>query len=76
MRALLVLPALILAGSLDATPAHAAPVYPWCACSFDTFQQCLETLSSIGGVCIDNPSYPGPESAHAQSSPRRYAPHR
>jgi len=84
MRALLALPALILAGSLDATPAPAAPVYPWCArysttggeCSFDTFQQCLETLSGIGGVCIDNPSYPGPESPHAQSSPRRHAPRR
>ena len=71
MRAFLVLPALLLAGSLDATPAPAAPVYPWCECSFDTFQQCLETLSDIGGVCIDNPSYPGPESPHPQSSPRR-----
>jgi hypothetical protein len=71
MRALLILPALVFAGSLDATPAPAAPVYPWCACSFDTFRQCLETLSGIGGVCIDNPSYPGPGSPLAQSSPRR-----
>lgn len=60
---LLTLAALILGAS--AMPAAAAPTYPWCArysssageCSFDTFQQCLETLSGIGGVCQRNPGY-------------------
>jgi hypothetical protein len=85
MRTSLVLPALILAGAFHAAPAAAAPVYPWCTrysstggeCAFNTFQQCLETLSGIGGVCIDNPSYHAPDSARAQATPRtpqRHAP--
>lgn len=56
-----------LAFGASAIPAAAAPSYPWCAryattageCSFYTFQQCLETLSGIGGVCTSNPSYSG-----------------
>jgi hypothetical protein len=47
--------------------ASAAKVYPWCArysstageCSFDTFQQCLDDISGIGGGCTSNPSYNG-----------------
>jgi hypothetical protein len=47
--------------------AAAAKVYPWCArysssageCSFDTFQQCLDGVSGIGGGCTSNPSYNG-----------------
>jgi Protein of unknown function (DUF3551) len=56
-----------ISGSMPKAAA-AAPTYPWCAryantsgdCSFDTFQQCLDTLSGIGGVCQENPSYNGP----------------
>src|SRR5262249_16857082 len=38
---------------------------PWCAimdndgttqCNFSTLQECLQTLSGIGGRCIENPS--------------------
>ena len=54
--------------SLAVAPSFAAKVYPWCTrysstageCSFDTFQQCLDTLSGIGGGCTSNPSYNGP----------------
>jgi len=56
--------AALIAG-VAATPAAAAPTHPWCArysssggeCSFDTFQQCLEDLSGIGGVCQANPGF-------------------
>ena len=45
-----------------ATPAQARE-YPWCArydvwtmnCGFATFQQCLATISGVGGVCTPNP---------------------
>lgn len=51
--------------------AAAAPSYPWCArystsggeCSFDTYDQCMATLSGIGGSCVDNPGYTGQPSA-------------
>ncbi|HVY59060.1 MAG TPA: DUF3551 domain-containing protein [Xanthobacteraceae bacterium] len=44
--------------------------YPWCAyyggpgtstynCGFSTFQQCLATISGIGGYCDRNPYYRG-----------------
>jgi hypothetical protein len=64
-NSLLALAALVAAGS--ATPAAAA-TYPWCArystsggeCSFNTFEQCMATLSGIGGSCVDNPGYSGP----------------
>jgi hypothetical protein len=36
--------------------------YPWCArydgwtivCGFDTFQQCMATISGVGGICQQN----------------------
>jgi hypothetical protein len=48
------------------TPAHADG--PWCAyyggsriaatnCGFATFQQCLATVSGVGGSCGPNPQY-------------------
>jgi|SRR5215510_4450111 len=45
---------------------------PWCAildndgntdCSYDTEQQCLRTVSGIGGVCVRNPAGPGSQMA-------------
>ena len=70
MRTSLLALAAIVAGAY-ATPASAAISYPWCAryantggeCSFNTFEQCLATLSGIGGSCVDNPGYQGPASA-------------
>lgn len=46
--------------------------YPWCAqygpggdgprnCGFSTFQQCLATVSGIGGFCERNSFYTGSE---------------
>jgi Protein of unknown function (DUF3551) len=77
------LAALVAGFGALATPATAAPTYPWCfrlsstgsECSFNTFAQCLETLSGIGGGCTSNPSFTpsaaaSPAYAHA---PLRHA---
>ncbi len=56
--------ALLLVAS---APAEARE-YPWCArydwttrnCGFVSFQQCLATISGIGGRCEPNPRYVPP----------------
>jgi hypothetical protein len=47
--------------------------YPWCAlygsrtgggaqsCYYKTYQQCMATMSGIGGTCIRSPYYRGPQ---------------
>jgi Protein of unknown function (DUF3551) len=45
-------------------PGEAGPYYPWCAqsygrsrartCAFDTRDQCMATVSGIGGTCFQN----------------------
>ena len=70
MRTSLLALAAIVVGA-SATPASAAISYPWCArystsggeCSFNTYEQCMATLSGIGGSCVDNPGYQGPAAA-------------
>jgi hypothetical protein len=49
--------------------------YPWCAeyrgpdgsmnCGFVSFEQCMATLSGIGGFCIRNNTYQPPPSESA-----------
>lgn len=71
--------------SAAATPA-AAQNYPWCAyyamggdgggtnCGFTTYQQCMETLSGMGGFCNRNTQYvppPGPRAKPAYRPLRR-----
>ncbi len=60
-----------LLGENIATSAQSAGSYPFCAvyygidatgtpsCSFDTREQCMETISGIGGFCIANQYYHG-----------------
>jgi Protein of unknown function (DUF3551) len=57
----------------NATPAKAQN-YPWCAqygggfggasnCGFVSYDQCMQTLSGMGGFCVANNTYappPGP----------------
>ena len=53
------------------SPAKAEVQYPWCAhyrfpldainCGFVNFQQCLATVSGVGGFCYQNPAYPPPQ---------------
>ena len=74
MRLLLCSLGLFVAVAAFGTRAEAAN-YPWCAnygstmggggmnCGFTTFQQCLATVSGIGGFCEQNTQYvppPGP----------------
>jgi hypothetical protein len=61
----------VLAAALSALPdrAQAERYYPWCAwydewsynCGFTTLQQCMATISGVGGLCKPN-SY-GPPAA-------------
>lgn len=56
---------LIAASMLAGTQPSQAKEYPWCAqydattynCGFETYAQCLATISGIGGVCVHNPRY-------------------
>ena len=67
-----VLAAAILAAVLAQTSTHAYEMpydpYPWCAvygsdmggasnCGFSTWQQCMATVSGIGGSCEPNQFY-------------------
>jgi len=78
MRMSLLALAALVAGA-SATPAAAAPTYPWCArysstggeCSFNTFQQCLDDISGIGGFCQANPSFTPPAAGAYNYGPRR-----
>jgi hypothetical protein len=59
--------ALIGTAMLSNITPSAAREYPWCAfygpsthnCGFTTFEQCLATISGIGGHCAQNPLYQG-----------------
>ena len=73
---------LLLAMLAYASSAQAAPYdpYPWCAvyggswsgasnCGFKTLQQCMATVSGIGGSCEPNQFYnPGPFGKARQGS--------
>ena len=62
----------------------AAQNYPWCAyynffhggasnCGFSTFQQCMTTVSGIGGSCGANPRYQGSRGLYLSTKhPRRH----
>ncbi len=74
MRSVIVPGGLALAFALMAAPTPSlAREYPWCAqyswsnynCGFVTFQQCLDTISGVGGFCKPNPRFVPPP-------PRRY----
>lgn len=57
-----------IAASGAAAPASAEVQYPWCAqyrrpvdatnCGFVNYQQCMATISGVGGICYENPAYP------------------
>jgi len=68
-------------GVLIVTMTFGAPAqardYPWCAfytgrfsatnCGFDTYQQCLATVSGIGGYCQPNTMYAPPPGRQRRS---------
>ena len=72
IRTLIVTSAISAALMLLAPTASHAEQYPWCAqygewggggrnCGFVTFEQCMATVSGIGGYCERNWFYTGPE---------------
>jgi Protein of unknown function (DUF3551) len=68
MKPLLCAAAIAAATSVLGAPAHAQN-YPWCAkysggplggasnCGFVSFQQCMATVTGIGGFCVRNTLY-------------------
>ena len=53
-------------GEIQAASAQSPTSYPWCArfrstgatsCYFTSYQQCMTTLSGIGGYCYRSPYY-------------------
>ena len=71
---------------MAATPisgARAQTNYPWCAqysgggtgggtnCGFTTYEQCLATVSGIGGFCSRNTMYVPPPGPHPATPKKR-----
>jgi hypothetical protein len=78
MKILLVLTAMLTV--VGATTARAvAQNYPWCTyyavkggatnCGFTTYEQCMTTLSGMGGFCALNTQYVPPPGPHLQYVP-------
>ncbi|MGH6670725.1 MAG: DUF3551 domain-containing protein [Xanthobacteraceae bacterium] len=69
----------IVVGACAICESAAAQNYPWCAyygghegsgtnCGFTSYEQCMQTLSGMGGFCARNTQYippPGPHPAPA-----------
>ena len=71
----------LLAQFGTAQPSKAEIIYPWCAhygrgmggapsCGFVSFQQCMATLSGMGGFCEMNPFYTPPPPPRASRRSR------
>jgi Protein of unknown function (DUF3551) len=75
----------VFAGLVCIEKPAAAQTYPWCAyydvwqgatnCGFSTYQQCLATVSGVGGSCGVNPQYQGPPPGPAPSRRLRRDPY-
>jgi hypothetical protein len=89
MRTPLIIVATVVAAFVGGGDARAQN-YPWCAnyggffgdggtnCGFTTYEQCLATISGMGGACERNLQYvppPGPHDAplHQPRHGRRHA---
>ncbi len=82
MKGLILTLGLFATAAMSATPA-AAQNYPWCAlysggsvgggrnCGFTTFEQCMATVSGIGGSCFQNTQYQPPPGPHAKPKHRQ-----
>jgi hypothetical protein len=73
----LFLVAAALLGEMRAVSAQPPTSYPWCAqqptdqsaamvCYFTSYQQCMTTLSGIGGYCFKSPYYHAPSARAAK----------
>lgn len=86
MRPLLLMLGIIVSlATLDGSAS--AQNYPWCAiygasdtggasnCGFTTFEQCMATLSGMGGFCERNTQYIPPPGPHPAPARRHHRPH-
>jgi hypothetical protein len=74
----------ILAACVATNTPAAAQNYPWCAlysggsvgggrnCGFTTYEQCLATVSGIGGSCFRNTQYDPPGGPRPKAKYRQY----
>jgi hypothetical protein len=80
MLSILLLAAAVL-GESPLASAQSPYSYPWCArlykenaptsCYFTSYQQCMTTISGIGGYCYQSPYYRAP-TAKRPVGPRRH----
>ena len=73
MKILLFVLGFLLAAAATAPRAQAQSNYPWCAhygtpydddsCGFTSFEQCIASVSGIGGFCERNDTYRPPLAA-------------
>jgi hypothetical protein len=78
----LLLLAIFAFGFGASTRSAAAIEYPWCAeysgedggggrnCGFSTLQQCMATVSGMGGGCVHNLFYDAPPDRPARAVPK------
>jgi len=82
MRQMMLALAILAAAAVAPSPSQAVE-YPWCAqygargdggrnCGFVSFEQCMATVSGIGGFCERNPFYTGPEPVRKPKKSDRY----
>ena len=89
MQRILVLGFSLLAVAIGSNTARAEITYPWCAqyggggsngggrnCGFWTYQQCMATIRGLGGYCITNEMYRGPQPGMIPPPGDMRAPHR
>jgi hypothetical protein len=79
----LVLVSAALMGATASASAQSPYSYPWCSrqlvrdgfttsCYFTSYQQCMTTISGIGGYCYQSPYYHGPATALGQAAVKRH----
>ena len=80
VTALVVVPVVLTQTSANALPYDP---YPWCAnydsrgfggqnCGFSTWNQCMATVSGIGGFCVPNQFYNPGQASAGRAKKRRY----
>jgi hypothetical protein len=72
LASVVLMPAALLVAAATLAPRPAAALnYPWCAtyydssrgfksCAFTNYEQCMATISGVGGICAQNPFYAPP----------------
>ena len=78
-----ILSIVLIAANTVPAAAQSPTSYPWCArtakmdsnsgtsCYFTSYQQCMTTLSGLGGYCFESPYYHGPSAKARPRTSRR-----